>query len=140
MSTEQNKTVVQQMVEEVFVRGDVSRVEAYLAPGFVEHEELPPGIPGGREGVKALTTMLHAAFPDFEAVIEDIIAEGDRVVVRMTWSGTQQGEFMGIPATGRRVSFGVIDILRMADGQCVEHWGQMDSMGLMQQLGAVPAA
>jgi predicted ester cyclase len=139
MSIEQNKAVVRQLLDEVFRRGDVTRVDFYLAPSFVEHEELPPGIPGGSEGVKALTTMLHAAFPDFGITIDDVIAEGDRVVVRQTWSGTHQGEFMGIPPTGRRVSFGVIDILRMADGRCVEHWGQMDSMGLMQQLGANPA-
>jgi steroid delta-isomerase-like uncharacterized protein len=140
MSTEQNKAVVRQLVEEVFNRGNVASIDAYLAPDFVEREELPPGIPRDREGVKALTAMLHGAFPDFQATIDDIVAEGDRVVVRQTWSGTHQGEFMGVPPTGRRVSFGVIDILRMADGKCVEHWGQMDSMGLMQQLGAVPGS
>jgi predicted ester cyclase len=61
------------------------------------------------------------------------------VVIRQTWSGTQKGEFMGIPPTGKSVSIGVIDIIRMADGKVMEHWGQMDSMGMMQQLGAIPA-
>ena len=139
MSTEQNKALVRQMVEEVFNRGNTSRADEFLAPDFVEREELPPGMPRDREGVKQLTAMMRSAFPDFKATIDDIVAEGDKVVIRQTWSGTQKGEFMGIPPTGKSVSFGVFDILRMAGGKCVEHWGQMDSMSLMQQLGAIPA-
>jgi steroid delta-isomerase-like uncharacterized protein len=139
MSTEQNKALVRQMVEEMFNRGNISRADEFLSPDFVEHEELPPGIPQGREGVKQLTAMMRNAFPDFKATIEDIIAEGDKVVIRMTWSGTQKGEFMGVPPTGKSVSFGVLDIIRVAGGKFVEHWGQMDSMGMMQQLGAIPA-
>jgi steroid delta-isomerase-like uncharacterized protein len=138
MSTEQNKALVRRMVEEVFNRGNVSLADEFLAPDFVEREELPPGIPRDREGVKLLTTLLRSAFPDFKATLEDIVAEGDRVVIRQTWSGTHQGEFMGVPPTGRTVSFGVIDILRVAGGKCQEHWGQMDTMSLMQQLGALP--
>jgi steroid delta-isomerase-like uncharacterized protein len=139
MSTEQNKALARQMVEEVFNRGDLSRADDFLAPDFVEREELPPGIPRDREGVKQLTAMLHSAFPDFEATIDDIVAEGDKVVIRQTWRGTHKGEFMGIPPTGRSVSFGVIDIIRIAGGKGVEHWGLMDRMSLMQQLGAIPA-
>ena len=139
MSTEQNKALIGRFIEEIFNRGNMSVVEALFAPDFVEHEQLPPGIPNNREGVKVLTSMLRSAFPDFKATIDDIVAEGDKVVIRMSWSGTQKGEFMGIPATGKRVSIGVIDIIRIADGKFVEHWGQMDSMGMMQQLGAIPA-
>jgi steroid delta-isomerase-like uncharacterized protein len=139
MSAEQNKALFRQFVEEAFNRGNLSLADELLAPDFVEHEELPPGIPAGREGVKVLASMLRSAFPDFKATIDDMIAEGDKVVMRQTWTGTHKGEFMGIPATGKRVSFGVIDIVRIDGGKCVEHWGQMDSMGLMQQLGAVPA-
>jgi steroid delta-isomerase-like uncharacterized protein len=139
MSTEQNKELVRRMVEEMFNRGNVSKADEFLAPDFAEREELPPGIPSDREGVKQLTTMLRSAFPDFEARIDDIIAEGDKVVIRQTWSGTHQGEFMGVPPTGKRVSIGVIDIIRVAGGKFAEHWGQMDSMGMMQQLGAIPA-
>ena len=138
MLTEQNKALVRQMVEEVFNRGNMSLADEFLAPDFVEREELPPGIPRDREGVKQLTTMLRSAFPDFKATLDDIVAEGDRVVIRQTWSGTHQGEFMGVLPTGKTVSFGVIDILRMAGGKCQEHWGQMDTMSLMQQLGALP--
>jgi steroid delta-isomerase-like uncharacterized protein len=139
MSVEQDKALVRQFVEEIFNRGNMSVVDEVFAPDFVEREELPPGIPRDRDGVIELTTMLRSAFPDFKATIDDIIAEGDKVVIRQTWRGTQEGEFMGIPPTGKSVSIGVIDIIRMADGKVVEHWGQMDSMGMMQQLGAIPA-
>ena len=139
MSTEQNKAFVRQMVEEVFNQCNVNKADEFMAPNFVEREELPPGIPRDREGVKQLTTMLRSAFPDFKATIDDIVAEGDKVVIRQTWSGSHKGEFMGIPPTGRSVSFGVIDIIRIADGKFVEHWGQMDSMSLMQQPGVIPA-
>jgi steroid delta-isomerase-like uncharacterized protein len=139
MSVEQDKALVRQFIDEIFNRGNMSMVDELFAADFVEHEELPPGIPRDREGVIQLTSMLRSAFPDFKATIDDIIAEGDKVVIRQTWSGTQKGEFMGIPPTGKSVSIGVIDIIRMADGKVMEHWGQMDSMGMMQQLGAIPA-
>lgn len=140
MSTEQNKALARQMVEQIFNQGNISQVDEFLAPNFVEHEELPPGIPAGREGVKELTAGFRNTFPDFKATIDDMVAEGDKVVIRMTWTGTQKGEFMGVPPTGKKVSFSVIDVIRIADGKFVEHWGLMDSMGLMQQLGAIPAA
>ena len=139
MSEKQNKAIVRRFVEEVFNRGNMSVADELMAPDFVEHEELPLGIPRDLEGVKQMTTMMRSAFPDFKATIEDIIAEGNKVVIRMTCSGTQKGEFMGIAPTGKSVSIGVIDIIRIADGKLVEHWGQMDSMGMMQQLGAIPA-
>jgi steroid delta-isomerase-like uncharacterized protein len=139
MSTEQNKALVRRLMEEAINRGNTSLVDELFAPDFVEHEELPPGIPTGIEAVKTLFTMFHSAFPDFQIAIDDLIAEGDKVVVRSTWSGTHKGEFMGIPASGQSVSFGVYDIIRMAGGKVVEHWGQMDNMSLMQQLGVVPA-
>jgi steroid delta-isomerase-like uncharacterized protein len=139
MAAEQNKALIARFVEEIFNKGNIDIVGEIFAPDFIEHEQLPPGLPNGREGVKMMTTMLRSAFPDFKATIDDVLAEGDKVVIRMTWSGTHKGEFMGIPATGKRVSFGVIDIIRIANGKVVEHWGQMDSMSLMQQLGAIPA-
>ena len=139
MSTEQNKALFRRVMEEALNRGNISLVDELFAPDFVEHEELPPGIPAGREAVKQLSTMFRSAFPDFKVTIDDIIAEGDKVVVRSTWSGTHKGAFMGIPPTGKSVSFGVFDIARFAGGKVVEHWGQMDNMGMMQQLGAIPA-
>jgi len=139
VATEENKALISRFVEELFNQGNMSLANELLAPDFVEREQLPPGVPDGREGVKALTSMLRSAFPDFKATIEDMVAEGDKVVVRMIWSGTHKGEFMGIPASGKSVSIGVIDIIRVNKGKLVEHWGQMDSMGMMQQLGVMPA-
>jgi len=135
MSAEQNKALARQMLDESFNRGNIDQIDDFLAPDFVEREVLPPGMPSGREGVKQMIAMLHSAFPDFQTTIEDIVAEGDKVVMRQIWTGTHTGEFMGIPPTGNSVSFGVIDILRIAGGKCVEHWGVMDSMTMMQQLG-----
>lgn len=139
MSVEQNKALFRRFIEEVFNKGNVSTIDEFLAPNFVEREVLPPGTPSGREGVKQLAMMFRTAFPDFNVSIDDMIAEGDKIVARTTWSGTQKGEFMGIPSSGKRVSFNVIDIVRISDGKGVEHWGVMDSSALMQQLGVIPA-
>ena len=139
MSTEQNKALVRQFVEEAINQGNISAIDELLIPDFVEHEELPPGIPPGREAPKVLFTMLRSAFPDIKATIEHLIAEGDEVVLHMTWTGTHEGEFMGIPPTGKSISINVIDILVIAEGKFVEHWGVMDSMAMMQQLGVIPA-
>lgn len=139
MSIEQNKALVRRLVEEVVNQGNMSVIDELFAPDFVEHEKLPPEIPPGREAPKIMFTMLRSAFPDFRATIEHLIAEGDLVVVSMTWRGTQKGEFMGMPPTGKSISIEVIDIIRLAEGKFVEHWGIMDSMGMMQQLGAMPA-
>lgn len=138
MSVEQNKALFHRFVEEVFNKGNMGTIDEFLAPNFVEREVLPPGTPSGREGVKLLTTMFRTAFPDFHVSIDDLIAEGDKIVARTTWTGTQTGEFMGIPPSGKRVSFDVIDIIRVSDGKCVEHWGVMDSSAMMQQLGVIP--
>lgn len=139
MSTEQNKALVRQLVEEAINQGNISMIDELLIPDFVEHEELPPGIPPGREAPKVLFSMLRTAFPDLKATIEHLIAEGDQVVLHMTWTGTHKGEFMGIPPTGQPIAINVIDILGVAEGKFVEHWGIMDSMALMQQLGVIPA-
>ena len=139
MSTEQNKALAHQLVEELLNRGNMSVIDELFAPDFVEHEELPPEIPPGREAPKMMFTMLRSAFPDFKATIELLIAEGDKVVLHTTWTGTQKGEFMGVPPTGKRISIDVIDIVRIAGGKYVEHWGVMNSMAMMQQLGAMPA-
>jgi steroid delta-isomerase-like uncharacterized protein len=140
MATDQNKSLARQLIEEVFNRGNMHLIEELIAPDFVEREELPPGVPRNREGVALLTTMLRSAFPDFKATIDDVVAEGDKVVIRLTWNGTQRGEFMGVPPSGNSMSIGVIDIFRIDGGKIVEHWGQMDGMGLMQQLGAIPTS
>lgn len=139
MSTEQNKQLVRRLVEEVINQRKMDVIEELFAPDFVEHEVVPPGVPPGPDGVKALFGMVHSAFPDFKATIEHLIAEGDRVVVHMNWTGAHEADFMGIPPTGKTISINVIDIMGINEGKIGAHWGVMDQMTLMQQLGVLPA-
>ena len=138
MSVEQNKEIARRLVEETFNRGNLGIIDELLVPNFIEHEILPAGIPSSREGFKQLVGMQLKAFPDTRATIDDLIAEGDKVVIRMTHAGTQKGEFMGMPSSGKHVSITIIDILRFDGGKIVEHWGLSDTMGMMQQLGVIP--
>ena len=124
---------------ELISAGDIDGFGEHLAVGFVEHEELP-GLGPGKEGVKQLFHMYRAAFPDLRMEPEDVLASGDKVVARVRATGTHQGDFLGMPATGKHVDVQLIDIIRFGeDGRAVEHWGVMDSLAMMQQLGAIPA-
>jgi steroid delta-isomerase-like uncharacterized protein len=133
MATEQNKTAARRIVEAIN-RGDMSAVDEELAADFVDHS-LPPGVPAGREGLKQLIMGLRSAFPDFVYTIEDEIAEGDRVVQRLTGRGTMQGEMQGMAPTGKQAAWQEIHIGRIEDGKIAEHWAVIDQMGMMQQLG-----
>ncbi len=118
--------------------GDIDGFGALLAADFVEHEHTP-GLEPTKEGVLAFFRMQRAAFPDMRMAVEDVIASGDKVVVRVRYTGTHKGAFMGMPATGKSVDAQLIDIMGMgADGLCHEHWGVMDQLTMMQQLGVVP--
>ena len=109
-----------------------------LAEDFVEHEE-QPGLQPTKQGVLEFFGMLRLAFPDMRMDVEDLIAGGDKTVARARVTGTHQGEFAGVPATGRQVEVQLIDIMRFDDaGLVCEHWGVMDMMSMMQQLGVVP--
>lgn len=133
-----NEAIVRRFIEGYQNTGDESVAEEILADDFVDHCPFGPFTPD-REGVKQLFRALRAAFPDLHAEIKDQFSAGDKVVTRKTFHGTNDGEFMGMPPTGKRVSFDVIDILRLRDGQFTDHWNVVDALGLMQQLGAVPA-
>jgi steroid delta-isomerase-like uncharacterized protein len=116
--------------------GDIDGLGALLADDFVDHEELP-GAPT-REGVMDFFRMQRAAFPDIHMHVDEVIASGDKVVVRGKVTGTHEGDFMRMPATGKQVEVQLIDIMRFGDdGLAHEHWGIMDSLAMMQQLGAV---
>jgi steroid delta-isomerase-like uncharacterized protein len=134
--SEQNKAFDRRIFEAVSNK-NLDALNELLADDMVDHE-LPPGLPPGRDGTKAFLGMFTSAFPDIEVTIEDQIAEGDKVVTRWTATGTHTGELMGIPATGKQVKMAGIDITRFSNGKNVEHWGQFDQMGLMQQLGVIP--
>lgn len=138
MSTERNKALVRRLVDEVQNRGTIAAVDEIAAPTFVNHSA-PPGVPSDREGVKQITLLFRRAFPDGAMTVEDMIAEGDTVATRKTFRGTHQGEFMGIPPTGRRVAIELIDVVRVVDGRVVEHWNVVDNLGLLQQLGVLPS-
>jgi len=118
--------------------GDIDGFGALLADDFVEHEQLP-GLEPSKAGVLAFFRLQRAAFPDMRMEVQDVIASGDKVAVRVRYTGTHEGDFMGIPATGKPVDAQLIDIMGMgADGLCHEHWGVMDQLTLMQQVGAIP--
>ena len=118
--------------------GDIDGFGTLLADDFVEHEQLA-GLEPTKDGVLTFFRMQRAAFPDMRMAVEDIFASGDKVAVRVRYTGTHQGDFMGMPATGKRVDAQLIDIMGMADdGLCHEHWGVMDQLTMMQQLGAIP--
>ena len=135
--SEANKTLIRRLVEEVQNRHNVDAIDEFIAPSFVNYDPLP-GLPGTLEGAKQLHRMLFAAFPDLKMTIHDQAAEGDKVWTRKTASGTHQGELFGIPATGKQVSWNIIDIMTIRNGKVTEHWVVADVMSLMQQLGAVP--
>ena len=138
--SEQNRELVRQINEEFHNQGRIHEaIERWFAPGFVNHSA-PPGLPPTREGNEVFSTMFRRAFPDYQVTIHDVIVEGDKVVTRKTFSGTHQGDWMGVPASGREVSFGAIDIVRMDGDQVVEHWAQFDMLTLAQQIGALPSA
>jgi steroid delta-isomerase-like uncharacterized protein len=130
-----NKATMQRVYEEIFSQGKLDVIDELLADDFVEHEELPPGIPPGKESPRALVGMLRNAFPDFRATVEEMLEDGDKVIIRARFSGTHQGEFMGIPPTGKKFDVAVIDIIEFRDGKGIAHWGVMDMAAMMQQLG-----
>jgi steroid delta-isomerase-like uncharacterized protein len=118
--------------------GDLDAFGELLAEGFIEHEELP-GLAPTKEGVLELFRGYKAAFPDLRLDAEDILASADKAVARVKATGTQKGEFMGMPASGKSVDIQLIDIMRFDDaGLVCEHWGVMDMLSMLQQLGAAP--
>jgi steroid delta-isomerase-like uncharacterized protein len=138
VSDEDNKALVRHFVDEVQSRGNIDLIDEICSPEFVNHSA-PPGIPADREGIKIVTAMFRRAFPDSYFTVEDMMAEGDKVATRKTFHGTHEGEFMGIPPSGRGVSMGLIDIVRISEGRVVEHWSMGDTLGMMQQLGVIPS-
>ena len=118
--------------------GDIDGFGRQLADDFVEREEIP-GLPPTKDGVVQYFRIMLAAFPDMRMDVQDSFASGDKAVARLRLSGTHQGEFMGIPATGKPVSVNLIDITRFGeDGLAREHWGVADLLAMMQQLGVIP--
>jgi steroid delta-isomerase-like uncharacterized protein len=138
MSLDENKALFRRWFEDVVNANDYSAVEELLAPNYQAHFPGAPE-PMDRDGHKGMVEMFASAFPDWQESIQDVIAEDDKVVLRVTAGGTHQGEFQGMPASGRTVTITGMGIARIEDGRIAESWWDFDALGLMQQLGAVPA-
>ncbi len=141
MSTEENKATLRRVVEEGWNQGNVAVFDELCAPNFVYHN---PGVPDVRTlaDYKQYVRMSRATFPDLHLTIEDLIAEGDKLVDRWTFRGTNTGDIVGpmhIPATGKQVTVTGITILSLAGGKAVEIWQEGDNLGAFQQLGLIPA-
>jgi steroid delta-isomerase-like uncharacterized protein len=133
MFIEENKAIVRRY-QEIYNSNNLDALTEVVSEDL-RTPKIMPGIPSGIEGAKVAHQIMLAGFPDYQTVIEDLIAEGDKVVARITMSGTHTGSFMGIPATGKYVEFTGIYIARIENGKIVEHWGEEDGVSLLTQLG-----
>ena len=140
MLIEENKAVVRRYAEQVWNAGDLTAVEEFIAPAYIRHD---PGLPmevRGPDGVRAVISAYRTAFPDLHLILDDTLADGDKVVLRLTVRGTHQGDLMGIPPSGQGVEITAIEIFRLDGGKIVEQWVAVDNLGLMRQIGALATA
>lgn len=135
---QRNKTAVREGVENIFNLKKLDMIEELYTDDVIDHSA-PPGLPPGIEGAGAKVGAFIEAFPDLHLTYEHQTAEGDFVAGRFVLSGTHQGDFGGVPATGKSVRVTGHDLVRLRDGKVCEHWLEMDTLGLMQQLGVIAA-
>ncbi len=135
-TSDQNKATIARFNKEFIEGGSLDAFQEILAPDFV-NRTAPPGVPTGPEGVAYFFNhLLKTAFPDLTVEIHDQVAEADKVTTRKTFHATHQDDFFGVPATNRPVAMDVIDVIRLREGQFVEHWGLVDWQQVMAQLTA----
>lgn len=132
-----NKALVRRYVEEVLNKGNLALIDELFAPTFIDHDSSMPEAKGPA-GVKRLAAMVRDSFSDLQFMVEDMVAEGDRVVYRYSVRGTHTGPFMGIAPTGKQFAVTGIHIYRVAGGKLQEEWENWDMLGLMRQLGVIP--
>jgi predicted ester cyclase len=137
-----NKRIVEEFITALFTDGDLTAVDRYLDPAFIDHDPPLPGSPDGPEGLRQVAKLFRDAFPDWRSDDLHLIAEGDLVTEHFIAHGTHRGSVMGETPTGQHVVLRGINILRIADGKIIERWGRLDEFGLLQQLGlaSAPAA
>lgn len=135
MSFEENKNIVRRY-QEIYNSNELDSLRDVVAENLLT-PKIMPGLKPGLEGAKQVHAITLIGMPDWHTAIDELIAEGDKVVARITMTGTHTGDFWGIPATGRRVKFTGIYIVRIADGKIVEHWGEEDGVSLLRQLGVL---
>jgi len=138
MSTEENKAIVRRIYEELWDARKLEVADELIAEVSLNYDTGLTPVPGGPEDFKAVVQMVTAGFPDNRHAVEELIAEGDTVVARVTLTGTNEGEFMGMPPTGKRIEVNEIHIYRLLEGKIVEHRVGRDDMGAMCQLGVIP--
>jgi steroid delta-isomerase-like uncharacterized protein len=126
------------IIEEVIGQGKVELVDDLLTDDFIEHEA-PPGVPEGPDSLRGFVAMFRGAFPDLTTNVVATAVDGDEVWIQSSATGTHQGDFNGIPPTGKTIEIALFDRIRTRDGKAAEHWGLSDNLALMIQLGAVPA-
>jgi steroid delta-isomerase-like uncharacterized protein len=134
MSLEENKAIARRWNDELWNKGNVAAIGELMAASFVWHSA-PPGMASDKEGFKQYVGSL-SAFADMKCTVEDMIAEGDKVAVRWTWSGKHTGDYMGMAPTGKRLTMTGVSVMRIAGGKIVEGWDEQDNLGFMEQLGA----
>ncbi|MCH7737715.1 MAG: ester cyclase [Chloroflexi bacterium] len=134
---EENLEVVSRFIEEFKNNANHGIVDELMSPDFVHHLT-DPRLPAGREGIKVLGQVIVAGFPDVHASVQELLADGDKVIERTQTSATHTGEFNGIPPTGKQVGWTEIHIYRLVDGKIAEQWSEIDLLGLLVQLGAIP--
>ena len=139
MSTENNKALIRRVNEEAINQGNLALLDELVGSDYVEYDPNYPQPVRGAEGLKQYFQTFRSAFPDLHFTIEDIIGEGDTVAVRQTGRGTHQGELFGIPPTGKQLTVTAMHFHRFVNGKVVESWVNSDSMGMLQQLGVIPA-
>ena len=137
--SDENKAIARRLFDEVFNAHNLALCDELIDPNYLPHS-LPPGFSRDRDGYKQYISEFFQAFPDVHITIEYMIAEGDFVAIRSTAHGTHQGEFMGIPPTGKEVTFGGVVTDRIVDSRIVEDWFDWDGLGLLQQLGVIPSS
>lgn len=136
---ERNKAIVRQMYTELFNEEKYSLADEIFTADYID-QGAPPGVPNrGPEPMRQLVMMFHKAFPDVSFQVEEVIAEGETVAARVTWTGTHRGSFTGIAPTGRAVQQKQMHFMRFRDGQMIEHQALRDDLGLRQQLGVIAA-
>lgn len=133
-----NKRIVRRYFEEVLTAGNLTLIEELIAQNYVSHYPAGYELGGGPEDVRQIVTSVRRAFPDVHFSVDDLIAEGEKVVCRWTFQGVQEADFMGISATGRKATVMGIAVYRVMNGQIAEAWFTWDALGLMRQLGVEP--
>jgi steroid delta-isomerase-like uncharacterized protein len=132
--------LIQAFYDEMLGKGNLERIDEFVTDDVVDHEEGLPGQPEGKDGVVFFVNAMRGAFSDLKAIMGPSVESGDMASAQVTITGKHTGEFMGVPATDKSFEIEAMDIIRIEDGKCAEHWGVTDNMALMQQIGAVPAA